>query len=56
VFETSFLSRFVVSVSRQDEIRTSDEALMLFGFDWVRRMLRNEGPLKKAFPGNEQSD
>ena len=48
VFETSFLSRFAVPVSRQKEIRTSDEALMFFGFDWVRLMLRNEGPLKEA--------
>ncbi len=45
VFESSFLSRFAVPTARIEEIRASDEALMLFGFDWVRRMLRNEGPL-----------
>ncbi len=45
VFGTSFLSRFAVPASRLAEIRASDEALMRFGFDWVRRMLRNEGPL-----------
>ncbi len=51
VFDTSFLERFAVPASRQEEIRISDEALMLFGFDWVRGILRNEGPLKKASGG-----
>ena len=48
VFETSFLARFTVPVSRQEKMRRSDEALMLFGFDWVRRILRNEGPLQEV--------
>jgi hypothetical protein len=48
VFESSFLSRFTVPTARVDAIRATDEALMLFGFDWVRRMLRNEGPFAEA--------
>jgi Fe-S-cluster containining protein len=48
VFESSFLSRFPVPAERVAEIRAADEALMLFGFDWVRRMLRNEGPLAEV--------
>ena len=45
VFESSFLARFAIPAPRVEAVRTSDEALMLLGFDWVRRMLRNEGPL-----------
>ena len=48
VCESSFLSRFSVPPARVEAIRGSDEALMLLGFDWVRRMLRNEGPLAAA--------
>ena len=45
VFESSFLMRFEIPAPRLEAVRAEDEALMLLGFDWVRRMLRNEGPL-----------
>ncbi len=45
VFESSFRKRFTIPAARLEAIRTSDEALMLFGFDWVRLILRNDGPL-----------
>jgi Fe-S-cluster containining protein len=48
VLESTFLTRFAVPDARVAEIRTSDEALMHLGFDWVRRLLRNQGPLAEA--------
>ena len=45
VFESSFLTRLAVPAPRIEAVRATDEALMLLGFDWVRRMLRYEGPL-----------
>ena len=45
VFGSSFLKRFSVPEQRIQAIRAADEDLMLFGFDWVRLMLRNQGPL-----------
>ncbi len=45
VFDSSFLTRFSVPAARVEAIRTSDESLLLFGFDWVRLMLRGQGPL-----------
>lgn len=46
VFKSSFLARFDVPAARREAIAAADEDLLLFGFDWVRRMLRNEGPLR----------
>ena len=48
VFDSSFLKRFSVPAERIATIRAADEDLMLFGFDWVRLMLRNQGPLTAA--------
>ncbi|MDJ0886442.1 MAG: YkgJ family cysteine cluster protein [Desulfobacterales bacterium] len=48
VFDSSFLKRFSVPAERIATIRAADEDLMLFGFDWVRLMLRNQGPLATA--------
>ena len=45
VFESSFLKRFRLPDKRIEAIRSADEDLMLLGFDWVRLMLRNQGPL-----------
>ena len=45
VFDSSFLSRFDVSQERLEEARQSDTALLLLGFDWIRRFLFQEGPL-----------
>ena len=45
IFDSSFLKRFSVPAERIEAIRATDEALMLFGFDWVRLMLRSQGPL-----------
>jgi Fe-S-cluster containining protein len=45
VLESSFLSRFEVPENRIEEARTSDEACMLLGFDWIRFLLTRSGPL-----------
>ena len=45
VFESSFLKRFRLPDKRIEAIRSADEDLMLLGFDWVRLMLRDQGPL-----------
>ena len=45
VFESSFLDRFNLSDDQVNEARTSDETLMLLGFDWIRFMLVRSGPL-----------
>ena len=45
VFESSFLDRFNISDNQMQEARTSDEALMLLGFDWIRFILTRSGPL-----------
>ena len=45
VFDSSFLSRFDVPQERLEEARQSDTALLLLGFDWIRRFLFREGPL-----------
>jgi uncharacterized protein len=45
VFDSSFLSRFDVPEERLEEARMSDTALLLLGFDWIRRFLFQEGPL-----------
>jgi Fe-S-cluster containining protein len=45
VFDSSFLSRFDVPQERLEEARRSDTALLLLGFDWIRRFLFREGPL-----------
>ena len=45
VFESSFLSRFHVEADRLDDVRTSDRALLLLGFDWILRFLFGQGPL-----------
>jgi uncharacterized protein len=46
VFGTTFMSRFDVPPERIEKIQTDDVAMMLFGFDWVRFFLTNNGPLK----------
>jgi hypothetical protein len=45
VFDSSFLSRFDVPAERLESARQSDTALLLLGFDWIRRFLFKEGPL-----------
>jgi uncharacterized protein len=45
VFDSSFLSRFDVPQERLEAARRSDTALLLLGFDWIRRFLFLEGPL-----------
>jgi len=47
VFDSSFLSRFIVHRNRLEEVRDSDAALLLLGFDWVRRFVAGEGPLQE---------
>jgi hypothetical protein len=45
VFNSSFLSRFDLPEERLEDARRSDTALLLLGFDWIRRFLFGEGPL-----------
>lgn len=45
VLGSSFLQRFDLPRERVDRLMASDEELMLFGFEWVRFFLTNEGPL-----------
>jgi len=44
--QSSFLSRFDISIDRIEQIMKSDVALMKFGFDWVKFFLTGTGPLK----------
>jgi len=55
VFDSSFLSRFDVPSDRLDEIRDNDTALLLLGFDWVRRFVAGQGPLQER-PGADRSN
>ncbi|MGM0452034.1 MAG: YkgJ family cysteine cluster protein [Thermodesulfobacteriota bacterium] len=45
VFTSSFLERFAIAQDRLDAMRADDKALLLFGFDWVRFLLTNGGPV-----------
>ena len=47
VFDSSFLSRFHVAADRLDAVRKNDAALLLLGFDWIRRFLFGQGPLRE---------
>jgi Fe-S-cluster containining protein len=46
VFESSFLSRFLVPEERLETVRSSDTELLLLGFDWILRFLCGQGPLR----------
>ncbi len=39
IFESSFLKRYKVKPALQKKIRRNDEALLLFGFEWIRLAL-----------------
>jgi Fe-S-cluster containining protein len=45
VFASTFLSRFDVQEERLQDAWESETALLLLGFDWIRRFLFREGPL-----------
>lgn len=47
VYDSSFLSRFAVPEERLEKIQENDTDLLLLGFDWIRRFLAGEGPLKE---------
>ncbi len=47
VFDSSFLSRFQVAAERLEAVRESDAELLLLGFDWIRRFLFGQGPLRE---------
>ncbi|MDP8239654.1 MAG: YkgJ family cysteine cluster protein [Candidatus Hatepunaea meridiana] len=46
IFESTFLQRFDVDQDRLDSIKTDDEELLLFGFDWLRFSLFGEKRMK----------
>ena len=45
VFESSFLKRFRIRSERLEQVKESDESLMLLGFDWIKFFLTGKGPL-----------
>jgi len=47
VKESSFLKKYKVPKKRLTQIKRDDAALMLLGFDWIRRFLRGQGPLQE---------
>lgn len=52
VLDSSFLFRFDVPQERLEAIRQSDTALLLLGFDWIRRFLSGQGPLRERNVAN----
>jgi hypothetical protein len=46
VFTSSFLKRFSIEESRVAQLKESDEALLQFGFEWIRFFLTGKGPLQ----------
>jgi hypothetical protein len=46
LLESSFLNRFEVDDEVIEKIRTDDEALLDFGFDWLRFSLFGEKTIK----------
>jgi hypothetical protein len=50
VFGTRFLSLFVVSEERQEEMRRSDEALLRFAYTWLAYSLFGDPVLELRDP------
>ncbi len=48
VFDSSFLSRFVIPDDEVESIRNDDRALLKFGFRWLQYALFKEGELRPA--------
>jgi Fe-S-cluster containining protein len=46
IVESSFLSRFDVGEEKINKIMNSDVDLLKFGFEWIRFILTNAGPLR----------
>ncbi|MGD9105781.1 MAG: YkgJ family cysteine cluster protein [Desulfobacterales bacterium] len=55
IFESSFLSRFVLSGESIENLKRSDVELMKFGFDWTKFFLTGSGPLVLARPETASS-
>ena len=47
VFDSSFLSRYQIPRERLEALGDSDTELLLLGFEWIRRFLFGEGPLRE---------
>jgi hypothetical protein len=45
VFNSSFLTRFDITPDVVDKIKSDDEELLKFGFDWLKFALFAEGPI-----------
>jgi hypothetical protein len=45
VFNSSFLERFDISTDTVEKIKSDDEELLKFGFDWLKFALFAEGPI-----------
>jgi len=45
VFNSSFLTRFEISTNVVNKIKSEDEELLKFGFDWLKFALFAEGPI-----------
>ena len=48
VLESSFLDRFRIPQERLKEIHSSDIAIMRLGFDWIKFILTQSGPLTEC--------
>ncbi len=47
VFESSFLSRYIVPQQQLDAAGNDDRELLMLGLSWIERFLFGEGPLKE---------
>ena len=47
VFESSFLSRYLVPQSQLDAAGEDDRELLMLGLSWIERFLFGQGPLEE---------
>ncbi|WP_289019864.1 YkgJ family cysteine cluster protein [Desulfobacter postgatei] len=47
VFESSFLSRYVIPQQQLDAVKQDDRALLILGLSWIQRFLFGEGQLEE---------
>jgi Fe-S-cluster containining protein len=54
VFTSSFLERFSIEETKVAQLNESDEALLQFGFEWIRFFLTGKGPLQSETKAKRQ--
>ena len=50
IFETTFLNRFVIDQEQIEKLKTDDEELLLFGFNWLKYCLFQEPTMEVKNP------